>query len=123
MSPGRRIRERLRLLLGRAVTTVIVGDLECPTCLVLTPHEAHYVAGLLHHVQCESCGQRWEMGHDRLRASYLRALPGRIRSKPARLVQEARSRPVTFAVTIPLRVLSKPARIAGEAGAVVGVFR
>ena len=83
MSPGLRIRERLRLLLGRAVTTVIVGDLVCPNCLVMTPHEAHYVAGLLHHVECRACAQRWEMGHDRLRASYLRALPGRIRSKPA----------------------------------------
>ena len=122
MSPGRRFRDRVRMQVGRAVTTVIVGDLVCPSCLVPTPHEAHYVAGMLVRVRCKACGQRWDVGHDQLRTWYLRGLPRRIMSKPARLAREARERPVEFAVTIPLRVLSKPARLAGEAGAVAGVF-
>lgn len=101
---------------------VVIGELECPNCLATTRHEVHYVAGLLHRLDCLACGQRWDVGHDRLRERYLRDLPRRISSKPRRLAQEARVRPLAFAMGIPLRVMSKPARLAGEAGAVAGVL-
>lgn len=101
---------------------VVIGELECPNCMATTRHEIHYVACLLHRLDCMVCGQRWDVGHDRLRERYLRDLPRRISSKPGRLAREARDRPLAFAVGIPLRVMSKPARLAGEAGAVVGVL-
>lgn len=101
---------------------VVIGALDCPNCMATTRHEIHYVAGLLHRLDCQVCGQRWDIGHDRLRARYLRGLPSRISSKPGRLVQEARDRPIAFAIGFPLRVFSKPARLAGEAGAAAGVL-
>lgn len=99
-----------------------IGQLECPNCLTETPHEVRYVAGILHRLDCLVCGQRWDVGHDRLRDSYLRALPRRIFTKPGRLAREARHDPVAFAVSFPMRFLSKPARVAEEAGTVAGML-
>jgi hypothetical protein len=101
---------------------VVIGELDCPNCMATTRHEIHYVAGLLHRLDCLVCKQRWDVGHDRLRERYLRGLRERVSSKPGRLAREARERPLAFAIGIGLRVVSKPARLAGEAGAVVGVL-
>jgi hypothetical protein len=101
---------------------VVYGELDCQNCQATTWHEIHYVAGLLHRLDCLTCGQRCDVGHDRLRERYLRDLPRRISSKPGRLAREARDRPLAFAMGIPRRVMSKPARLAGEAGAVAGVL-
>ncbi|HEY8868289.1 MAG TPA: hypothetical protein VIM30_02730 [Candidatus Limnocylindrales bacterium] len=102
--------------------TVIQAELECPNCLRATHHEVHYVAGLLHRLDCHVCGQRWEISHRRLRDRYFHDVPGRIRSKPARLAREARRRPLAFALGMPIRLFSKPARVAGEVGAVAGML-
>ena len=102
--------------------SVWIGPLECRNCLMETPHEVRYVAGILHRLDCTVCGQRWDVGHDRLREWYLRALPRRIFTKPGRLAREARLNPRAFAASFPLRVLSKPARVAEEAGTVAGVL-
>lgn len=102
--------------------SVVLAELECPNCRRTTSHEVHYVAGLLHWLNCMVCAQRWDVGHRRLRDRYLRGLPGRIHSKPGRLAREARRQPLAFALGMPIRVFSKPARLAGEAGAVAGVL-
>jgi hypothetical protein len=106
-----------------AIGVTVVGVvLECPNCRQETHHVVHYVARLLHWLECESCGHRWDVSHRWLFDRYLRAFPSRIVSKPARLAREARSRPVAFALSMPRRLVSKPARVAGEVGAVTGIL-
>lgn len=102
--------------------TVVLAELDCPNCLRATRHEVHYVAGLLHRLDCQVCGQRWAISHRRLRNQYLRHMPARILSKPVRLVREARRQPLALALSMPIRLFSKPARLAGEVGAVAGMF-
>jgi predicted RNA-binding Zn-ribbon protein involved in translation (DUF1610 family) len=102
--------------------TVIGVALECPNCGHETRHEIHYVARLLHRMECESCGHRWDVNHSWLRHRYLLGFPSRIVSKPVRLAREARSQPIAFALSIPGRVFSKPARVAGEVGTVAGIL-
>lgn len=100
----------------------ITTELYCPSCLDVTAHRVKYVAGMLHRVDCQRCGQSWDVGHHWLWHRYLQRLPHRLRSKPARLADEARRQPVTFALGLPSRVVTKPMRMATELGAIVGVF-
>lgn len=102
--------------------TVVSVVLECPNCGHETRHVVHYVARLLHRLECGSCGHRWDVDHRWLRDRYLRGFPSRVVSKPGRLAHEARSQPVAFALSIPGRLVSKPARVAGEVGAVAGIL-
>lgn len=103
---------------GSTITT----ELYCPSCLGLTSHRVKYLAGIVHRVDCGTCGQRWDVGHHWLWHRYLQRLPQRLRSKPARLADEARRQPVTFALGLPSRVVTKPVRIATELGTIVGMF-
>ena len=102
--------------------TVVQADLECLNCQCETRHEVHYVAGLLHRLECLECRQRLDVSHRQLRSRYIRLVPQRIISKPARLAREARSRPIRFALSMAVRVFSKPARVAHEVGTVAGVL-
>lgn len=106
----------------RDSSSVWVGPLDCANCLAETTHEVRYVAGLLHQINCQVCGQRLEVDHHRLRELYLRGLPKRILTKPGRLAKEARQDPAAFAASLPGRVISKPARVAEEAGTVAGLL-
>lgn len=99
----------------------VTTELYCPNCLGLTPQRVRYVAGMLHRVDCAACGGSWDVGHRWLWHRYLRHLPKRLISKPARLADEARRHPVTFALGLPGRVMSKPVRMASEVGTVVGI--
>ncbi len=102
--------------------TVVGVELECPNCRRETRHDVHYVAHQLHWLECLTCGHRWEVDHRRLRDRYLRRMPGRLASKPARLAEEARLRPLAFAFSMPARLVTKPARMATEMGALAGIL-
>lgn len=93
----------------------------CPTCQTETRHHVHYVAGLLHWLQCDRCFQRWDVKHLLLASAYCRMLPSRIATKPMRVTLEVRSHPLRFAVSLPRRVLTKPLRLVDEAVDVVGL--
>lgn len=101
---------------------VIFAELECPNCVRPTAHQVHYVAGMLHRLDCQECGQRWDVEHRLLGHRYLSGLMWRIHTKPGRLASEARRRPIAFALAMPMRVVSKAARLAGEAGSVARVL-
>lgn len=101
---------------------MVVADLYCPNCLTFTSHRVKYVAGLLHRVDCQGCGHGWDIGHRWLWHHYLRHVPSRLTSKPARLAEEAKRRPFAFALGLPARLVSKPVRVAGEVGAITGIF-
>jgi hypothetical protein len=100
----------------------VAVELECPSCQQETRHEVHYVARLLHRLECEQCGHRWDVSHRWLFDAYLRAFPRRIASKPMRMAREARRHPLAFILSLPIRLFSKPARVAGEVGAVTGML-
>lgn len=102
--------------------STVTTELYCPTCLSLTSHRVKYVAGMLHRVDCGTCGQSWDVGHRWLWHRYLQRLPRRLRSKPARLADEARRQPVMFALGFPSRMVTKPVRMVTELGTIVGVF-
>jgi|SRR5579859_3587524 len=106
-------------ILGVSIVGVV---LECPNCQRETHHTVHYAARLLHWLECERCGHRWDVSHRWLFDRYLRAFPSRIASKPVRLAREARREPVAFALSLPGRLFSKPARVVGEVGAVTGIL-
>jgi hypothetical protein len=102
-------------------SVTVVTDLYCLSCLQTTTHEVKYVAGLLHRVDCRACGEGWDIGHRWLWHHYLRHLPIRLISKPARLADEARRHPFSFALRLPSRLASKPVRMASEVGAIAGL--
>lgn len=103
-------------------TEVVGVVLECPNCRQETQHDVHYVAHLLHWLECSECGHRWDVSHRWLFDRYLRAFPRRIASKPGRMAKEARRHPIGFLLSLPRRLFSKPGRVAGEVGSVTGIL-
>lgn len=108
-------------LISHGVTVVGVV-LDCPNCGQETRHEVHYVAGLLHRMECEACGHRWDVSHRWLRQRYLLSFPGRVAAKQVKLAREARTRPVAFMRSLPRRTVRKMLHLAGEVGALAGII-
>lgn len=95
--------------------------LNCPSCGREREHEVTYVGGLLRRVECGHCGQRLAVRTALVEAAYLRGLTVRIATKPIRLGLEARCNPRRFARSLPGRLVTKPPRLVGEVAEVIGL--
>ncbi len=88
--------------------------LYCIHCQKETLHTLTYVGGELQKIKCTECGMEISFDKKQMLLVYSEDLVKRILTKPKRMSKEAFSDLSSFLKSLPLRIATKPARIVRE---------
>lgn len=89
--------------------------LRCMSCGQDAGHEVVYVGRFVTRIECSHCGAQTSLD---ISEEYLPDLRDRISTKPRRLASRLRDHPLSAAVSMPGRLVSKPLRMLDELRAV-----